>query len=214
VLAVLALLLVAAVGVLSVWAAARHVPRFYAVAMGVDQAVSSRGSDRMLQKATALASDLKQGRPWALALAEEEINGWLAVDLLENHRNSIPPGLESPRVHIEGGQLMLACRWQQGMLKVVLWLVVEPYLDRPNAVAVRIVKVRAGRLPLPMQQVLDAISQAAQAADLKIEWRQADADPVAVLSLPPHRREDFSLTALRLSDGKVSLAGTSRPRSR
>jgi hypothetical protein len=209
---VMGLVVLAALGLLAVGHAAGHVPKFYQAAMQVDVAASRRSSDRMLQQGTALASDLKRGGRWQAAFTAAEINGWLAVDLVENHSGSLPPGLRAPRVAIEPGRLMVACRYQHGLINSVLSMSVEPYLIRPGKLAIRIRQLRAGWLPIPMQHVLDAIDEAVRRSDLRIEWRQADSDPVAVVSLPPQRQsgEEFTLDALRLAQDKISLAGTSR----
>jgi hypothetical protein len=209
---VVGLLLVAAVCGLGIYLAARYVPQFYQEAIAVPSASSREGSDRMLQRSTALASDLKRGGRWAALFTPEELNGWLAVDLVENHGNSLPSGVEAPRVAFTADRLMLACRYRLGILSTVLWLEVEPYLTGPNAVAVRLRKVRAGRLPVPMQSVLEAIDGAVRHTDLRIEWSQTEGDPVAVISMPPQQEagRQFTLDTLRIRDGKLYAAGTSR----
>jgi hypothetical protein len=208
------LVLLATLGLLALRLASGHVPKFYRDAIRRDAPASHRSSDQMLQRATALASDLKRGGRWQAVFTAEEINGWLAVDFVENHADSLPPGFRDPRVAIEPGRLMLACRYHRGIIDSVLWMSVEPYLIQPGVLAIRIREVRAGWLPVSMQQVLDAIDEAVRRSDLKIEWRQADSDPVAVVSLPPQRQsgEEFTLDTLRLSQDKIALAGTSRKR--
>lgn len=215
VLVVVGLLLVAAVCGLTIHWAARYVPRFYQQAMQVGQAVSRQGSDGMLQRSTALASDLKRGGRWAALFTAEELNGWLAVDLVENHGGSLPPGVESPRIALETDRLLLGCRYRLGFFHSVLWLEVEPYLTGTNAVAIRLRKVRAGRLPVPMQSVLQAIDAAVRRSELRIEWSQTDGDPVALVSLPPQQDaagKQFTLDTLRLTAGKLYVAGSNRKR--
>jgi hypothetical protein len=75
--------------------------------------------------------------------------------------------------------------------------------------AIRIRSARAGAIPVSLSQFLRAISDAARRAKVKIEWRQADGDPVAILSLTPAGGSDkrVLLETLRLGDGKISLAG-------
>jgi len=107
----------------------------------------------------------------------------------------------------------VACRYHLGIIESVLWLEVEPYLTGRNAVAIRLRKLRAGRLPLPMQTVLEMIDQSVRNADLRIEWSQLGGDPVASISLPPQRDpagNEFTLDTLRISEGKLIVAGTSK----
>ena len=67
----------------------------------------------------------------------------------------------------------------------MLSLTVEPYVPEPNMVLVRIIKARAGLLPMPLGGVLDGLSQVARDMHLHLEWRHAGGDPVAMLSFPP-----------------------------
>jgi hypothetical protein len=110
---------------------------------------------------------------------------------------------------------MLGCGYHWGVFHSVLWLEVEPYLAGRNAVAIRIRHMRAGRLPVPMRGVLSSIDEAVRQADLRIEWSQSGGDPVAVISLPPQRDpsgNQFTLDALRVSDGKLFASGTNKGR--
>lgn len=209
------LLLVAAAGLFVVWRASRQVPEFYQEAIHGDPEVQAEASDAMLQRATTLASDLKQEGRWEASFTADQINGWLAVDLVKNHSGQLPPSVSDPRVAIEPDRLTVACRFHEGAVDSVLSLSVDVYLPEPNVVAVRIHQARAGALPLPLDSVLDRISEAARRSDLRIKWRQADGDPVAFISLPPPRgpADDLvEIDTLRLGDGEVYVAGTTERR--
>jgi len=208
-LIVLGLLALLAASALLVWHASQKMPQFYREALQADPGAPKRDSDQMLQQATALASDLQQPGRWHAVFTAEQINGWLAVDLLENHADCLPAGFADPRVQIEPGRLRIACRYRQGRFAVVLSLAVEPYMIQPGVIALRIRQARAGALPLPMGRLLTGISEAARHARATIQWRQAEGDPVAVISFPrpPAGRKQFRVESLRLIPGKLSVAG-------
>jgi len=192
------------------WASQR-VPDFYRHALEVDPVRQREASDRMLQEAAALASDLKKRGPWRAVISAEEINGWLAVDLVENHPGTLPPRLSDPRVAIEPDHLTLACRFRRGTLSGVASLTIDVYLAEPNVIALRICKARAGVLPVPLKKVLDTVSQAVRGTEYRLQWRQADGDPVALISIPPPHDEHDKLIvidSLKLGDGEVYLAGS------
>ena len=84
-------------------------------------------------------------------------------------------------------------------------------MPKPNVLALRIRSARAGWVPIPLRTFLDAIGQAVRRAGLRIEWRQADGDPVALISIPPPRRtggKRVRLAAVGAGDGRISLSGT------
>ena len=202
-----------AVGIFALYQASQRVPEFYRQALEVDPVRQREASDRMLQEAAALASDLEKEGPWRVVISAEEINGWLAVDLVQNHPDTLPPQLSDPRVAIEPDHLTLACRFRRGRFSGVVSLTIDVYLAEPNVIALRICKARAGVLPVPLKKVLDTISRAVRGTEYKLQWRQADGDPVALISMPPPRDQRDKLIvidSLKLGDGKVYLAGSTK----
>lgn len=208
------LLLALIVVLASLYWASQQAPEFYQKAIQADPAREATASDQMLQETTALASDVRHEGAWQGVFTAEQINGWLAVDLERNHPGMIPAGASDPRVSIKPEELIVACHYQAHGIQTVLWLSVDTYLAEPNVVALRIKKARAGLLPLPLDQVLDTVSLAAQRLDLHLEWRQSDGDPVALLTIPPQRAGDdkqIRVESMKLADGEVYLAGVTEP---
>ena len=196
---------------LGLYLAAQHEPAFYRGALELDAAAAEKQSDLMLQRATALASAVKKEDHWEALFTADQINGWLAVDMVKNHPKLLPPNFSDPRVAINGTQITIACRCRQAGVNSVLSLTVEPYVPEPNMVLVRIIKARAGLLPLPLGDVLDRLSQVARDMHLHLTWRHAGADPVAVLSFPSADDDrPVSIETLRLGDGEIYVAGSTQ----
>lgn len=198
-------------GLFVAYRASQQVPEWYVAKLEADPVKLEDASDELLQQATALASDIKEEGQWQAVFTAEQINGWLAVDLVKNHRDLLPESVSDPRVQIEPGEMTLACKFQRGDVASVLALSVDAYVAEPNVVALRIRKARAGLLPLPLENALEQVSQTASQADLQIQWRQADGDPVALISIPPARDENNKLVqieTIRLGEGEVYLSGS------
>jgi len=203
-------LLVACGTLLVVWKMSQQVPEFYVQALEVDPAKQEEASDQMLERATALASDVRQEGRWKALFTAEQINGWLAVDMVKNHPDLLPRSVGDPRVAIEPDKVTVACRFQRGQIDTVLSLTADVYLSEPNVAALRIRKARAGMLPLPLEKVLERISEAANRLNLDIRRRQAEGDPVILISIP-QRTEGGRLVrveSLRLGEGEIYLSGS------
>jgi uncharacterized protein YpmS len=211
--AAVGLLLIAA-GVLALYVASQQVPDFYQRAMQADPAAQKAASDKMLQQTTAFVSDVKKEGRWQALFTEEQINGWLAVDLVKNHRDVLAASISDPRVQIEPDRMSLACRYQEGRMQSVLSLTVGVSLAESNAVALRIRKARAGAMPLPLDSVLSRVSEAARHAGQKIQWRQVDGDPVALISLDSAQqgRTAVEIDTIVLRKGEIYVAGTTKRR--
>ena len=205
------LLLLILAGLLAFYLALRKEPEFYGQALQADPIRQHEASDQMLQKTTTLANDVKQEGDWEAVFTAQEINGWLAVDLVKNHPQALPEEFTDPRVHITPDRFQVACRVNRDKLTTVITLTLDVYLAEPDVIAVRICAARAGLLPVPLDKILKGISQGARRLDLRLQWRQADSDPVALITIPPPQDVDNNrvhLTALQLGDGEIYVAGT------
>ena len=213
----LAVCIVAGGAVWSAYRASQQVPAFYREAIAQQPTVQKKASDELLQHAAALASDVRKPGRWQAVFSAEQINGWLAIDLVENYPELLETEIRDPRAEISPRRATLACRYTSPELSTVLSLTFDVYLSAPNVVAVRIRTARAGVLPVPLSEVLDGISSAAETVGLPLEWRQTGGDPVAMITIPPPRDQHdrfLELDTIELRDGEVYLAGhTTRHRT-
>jgi len=117
-------------------------------------------------------------------------------------------------VAIDPQAIHLACSYRGRSGNCVLSVTVEPSLPEPNKLAIRIRSVRAGLLPLPLNEVLGMLSKAAVKMGLELRWRYDRGDPAAVISILPPRDADnrkVRIESLRLAEGEIYLAGTTGP---
>lgn len=192
------------------WAALRQVPGFYRAALATDDSRLARASDELLEQAAALASRARDEGDWHVVLTAEQINGWLAVDMVRNHRSLLPDGFREPRVAIENGRLLLACRYERSGVSAIVTLDVEAYLSASNELALRIHKARAGSLPLPLARLLDSISHTARDLQLHVDWYQQEGDPLALIRLPEPDAEPgkhVTIRTFQLRPGELYVAG-------
>lgn len=199
----------------ALYLAAHYEPAFYAETLRIEPQKLEKGSDDMLLRMAGLISSIrKQGR-WGARFTADEINGWLSVDLVKNHPKALPANISDPRVAIRGKSLTLACRYARKNSTNVVSLTLEPFVAKPNVLALRLINIRAGMLPVPLQPVLDGLSQAARDSQLHLEWRTEGSDPVALISLP---QDDSGATEVRLEsvqveDGTIAITGSTRKRN-
>ncbi len=198
-------------GIIGVFLALRHVPKFYRDAMAVESEIQEQSSDEMLKRTAALISDVRKPGKWHAHFTAEQINGWLAVDFVKNHPATLPTLFRDPRVSIDAGGIVLACRYEGDVISTVLTLTIEPYVPEENVLALRIVRVRAGLMPMSLEKVLDGISDAARRSEWRIEWRQRGGDPVALLSAPPPDDAgdlEVRIETIRLGKGEIFVSGS------
>lgn len=199
--------------VLGLWLAVRHVPAGYRRLAVAEQAEAKKASDEMVRRALELRNALARGGRWQACFSQEHLNGWFAVDMLQNHPGALPTGWSDPRVQIGPDGIIGYCRWQGGMVDCVASIHCEVSLVESNVLAVRIRRVRAGALPVPLKEVIDRMTRLAAQQQIRLEWRQTGGDPVALIRLDfrhPETRRQVQVESLRLQEGSVCFAGSTK----
>jgi hypothetical protein len=214
-LRIAALCSLAAAGVViavGAWAyyAARQVRPFYRQALQTKPAALEQGSREMESRATALYSDARKAGQWNAVFTADQINGWLATQLTAEHVGELPNEIRDPRVAIAPNLLTLGFRTSPGGIDTVASVDAAVFLTDDGAVAIRLVSVRAGALPLPVMQVADELAAAARELSLPVRWTQENGQPVAIVELHGDASTDkrqFHIDAIELGAGQVYVAG-------
>jgi hypothetical protein len=206
------LAIVAGVSLWGVYQASQQVPEFYVQALAAPRETQAAAGQELEKQALSLNSQVRRPGHWEARFTQDQINGWLAVDLPTKFPGSLPGGVSEPRVAVSPDQIQLAVKWQQGSTSAVLSAMGEIYLTaEPNQVAVRILSVKAGVLPVPLARFLDEIANRAASSGLPLEWTEIEGDPVALITLPLEREEfrgkQLLVEELRLEEGAIVVAG-------
>lgn len=205
-----------AIGTVTAWTlyqAARQEPKFYRQALLIEPARQAQVGDEFEHEVLELRNGARESGEWQAEFTAEQLNGWLAADLPEKFPTALPVGLEDPRVAIEDGLLRVAARYRDKTLSSVLSFALQIQLaDEPNMLAVRILEVRAGALPIPISGWLEKVRKAIQHTDLVVRWSQSDGDPVALVEIPGQRAEEpektLTLETIAIEPGLVRLSGS------
>jgi hypothetical protein len=212
-IAAICLLALAAVVALALWGAYRAVQRvrpFYQQALALDPQVLEDGSRELESRATALYNDTQKIGQWQALFTSDEINGWLAVQLVESHAGQLPENVRDPRVAIAPGVLTLGFRTEQGGIETVVSVDASVLVTESGAIAVRLMSVRAGMLPLPVMQVADEIAAACRGLSLPVRWTQQDGRPVAIVEIHEDTSDNgrrLLVDSIELGDGELYVAG-------
>jgi uncharacterized protein YpmS len=183
---------------------------FYSAALAADPDALRVGSRELESRATALYSETRQAGTWRAAFSEDQINGWLAVQLANSYSDALPADVWEPRVAIANDHLALGFRTRRGGVETIVSAKAAVMLTDEGDVAIRLLSVRAGSLPLPAMQVAEDISQACRELSLPVNWTQVDGQAVAILNVNRSggaAGKTISLEALELRDGAIYLEG-------
>jgi hypothetical protein len=195
--------------------AMREVRPFYARAIQMAPQELASASRRMESRVSALYSDAQPPGEWKTVFSDAEVNGWLAVALQEKYADLLPPEVSDPRVAFADGRCLVGFRYHSDRIDAVVSVEAEAFMADDDVAAIRLLDARAGSLPVPMSQVVESISDAAQELNLAVRWTQLEEDPVLLVSIANALStgdELRQLKLLELRDGELLLAGTTEKR--
>lgn len=112
-------------------------------------------------------------------LGFDEINTWFDQrlgDWLANQGRSLPPGVAEPMLAPEGEDLVLAFRLRDGGESHIASIVFNVRVDRPGVARLQVRRILAGRLPVPVDMVLNQAQAQAGAGDSENKSEGADKD--------------------------------------
>ncbi|MEX2139419.1 MAG: hypothetical protein WD894_09170 [Pirellulales bacterium] len=207
--AVLLVLIALVVGGVWLYRSLVYVPEFYSQALAVGAPELQQSNREMLQRTAALNNDLKRIGEWQALFTDQQINGWLAVDVPKNHPDLLPPEVENPRLRITPDGVFAGAQFE-GEVSAVVSVELAVRLTATNVLAVRINKARVGDVPWPLDRVVDEVVAAAASWGLQVEQTHSDGDPLLLVTLPPELndgRRQVLLEHLELRNGEVFLSG-------
>ncbi len=191
--------------------AVKSKPKFYAKSLQVERSILARKSREATEKTTetfAKLTPLRSG--WETKYTEDEINGYLAVDLARDHPKILPPEIKDPRISLQNEKLEFACQIENGTFTGVLNLVMDVKFPQTNRCEIRFQVARLGLLPFSRETVRDLLADGFRQSGVKVETPTIEGDPALVLDFQiPIQEKKLSLLleSLTIENGEISFSG-------
>lgn len=167
---------------------------------------------RFVAQSLQLRNDVVNEPRWEARFSDEEVNAWLAEELLTTFADQIPAEVHDPRILFDDDQATLLFEVDRGPIRTVVTVQMRARVPEDNTVALTIEKIRAGLLPLPPDQFVRQIDNQAGFHGLEIRWGRDGRSPVAFLQYRANPDKDrFVLERIQLLDGQLRMSGRSAP---
>ena len=173
---------------------------------------AARGKARkFVAQSLQLRNDICNEPNWEAIFTDQEVNAWLAEDLVTHFADQLPSEVHEPRVALRGrpGHPGLPVR-SGSAADSSSAVVARPHVPEGNVVELTLEKIRAGFLPVPADNVLDRIIEYARYHGIDVEWTRRGwlsrrTGPLYAES----RRDDVKLEEVQIQNGQIRLAGRS-----
>ncbi len=212
ILLVLVVLLLGGLG--WVFYAVKQVRPFYLAARAIPEDRLKEGNREFLNRASRFKIDLRNAGEWQLLLTDEQMNGWLAVDLANNHPDALPAEIQHPRIKIEPQQISLGVMVERDPFPVAASIDFSVQIANPRELVLRVIAARAGNLPWPVDSIIVHLRRMTSKQGWTVRETTVDNDPVLFLSPPPPQngKSEVILEALELREGEIYLRGKTTER--
>lgn len=184
-------------------------PNFYRAAM----LPPGEGRKQFAQSANARYLSIYgslSDRNWKIAYSANEINGYLQE---EGGNENLPDGFSDLRVKIEDDKMRIGLRYGKGALSTIIALDIRLWKveGEINMLAMEIVSLQAGSLPLSTGTLLEYISETVRRQNIEINWfRNDNGHPVAIMRFQADQtRPTFQFDAIELKNDTLTITGRS-----
>jgi len=192
------------------WLCLTYQPSYYRAMVRLSREQRAGRAKKFVAQSLQLRNDICNEPSWEAVFTDQEVNAWLAEDLVTYFADQLPPEVNEPRVLFELNRITLAFLLRQGGVQSVITVVARPRVPGGNTIELTLEKIRAGILPVPADNILDRIIEHARFHGIDVEWARKDGFPVVLMRYTPHiEREDVQLEEVQIRDGQIRLAGRS-----
>ena len=199
----------------ALYLSAQRPPKFYRDSLHVAVDVQETRNKEMLRKARQLNNDIqKTDTPWEGSFSNEELNGYLAVEVGKESSNLFPKEVKQPRLTVQDRRLDFACRIEDGAVTGIFHLAIDATIIEPNKLMLRLKHVALGRLPISKERPRQLLLDALQKKGYTVAEGTVDGDPTFTirLDLTYGKGKAVSLEGIELLDGGIRISGTTTKR--
>jgi hypothetical protein len=189
-------------------------PAFYSAAAKQGDFDTRDKAYGLLTRVQDLKNDIRTMSKWGETFTAEDLNCFFSEMMTEkgSFTGLLPSGFHSPRVAIEGDRLKIGFRYGRGFWSAVVWIELRIWLvaDETNLMAVEVCDLRAGKLGIGTQSILDAIGDVARGSNIDVTWYRHNGNAVGLFRFfPDQPRPASQVLTLDVTDNKIVIAGQS-----
>jgi hypothetical protein len=195
---------------LAFWLSLTYQPTFYRTLADIPREQREAKAKHFVASSLQLRNDISNESDWQAVFTDQEVNAWLAEDLVTHFADLIPPEVHEPRIAFGVDRITLAFQVDRGPIRSVIWVVAQARVPEDNVLALTLEKIRAGMIPISADQVIVPITEQAREHGLDIKWTRERGLPVAWIRYKPKGGEsDIVLESLNIRRGQIRLSGRS-----
>ena len=152
---------------------------------------------------------------WKAEFTEQQVNSYFSEGFIESGvaNTILPDGVSDLRVSFAGDRIRLGFRYGSSPWDTTMTMDFRIWLAQkePNVVAIQLLGVHAGAIPVSAKSLLKQIGDMAQKERIDVNWYRYEGHPVAVLRFQSSKpRATWQLQNVQVQKSKLIIAGKTR----
>lgn len=194
----------------------KQVPDFYRNSEAASDFQTQAASSALMTRVQDLQNDIRTKPEWSASFAAADLNSFLHEMVCERPggvEGLLPSNCHAPRLAIVGDRILLGFTHGHGFWSSVGWVELRVWLPKhdTNVIAVEVVSLKAGAVPVNGQSLLESIREAVHDANVDVSWYRHEGKPVGLFRVYANQiRPATQIHTLKVSDGKITIAGRTR----
>src|SRR5208337_3200587 len=107
----------------AIWFSLTYQPSYYREMFSLPHEQREIKAKHFLAQSLQLRNDICNEPSWEAVFSDQEVNAWLAEDLVTHFADQLPPEIHDPRVLFEQDRITLAFLLKQGAMQSVITVV-------------------------------------------------------------------------------------------
>ncbi len=206
---VLGLLIILGIGAGSLFWASKQVPDFYeeAIQVEVDPEVRQESAKKFVQQTIQFVEEVKSSDEWSQEFTQHQINSWLIEDFPKKYAKQIPNNISNPRVSLTEETVQLGFKLEHPKYNGVISFRLKPFVTKDHQLAIEIESIRAGLLPVPLDEVLERAKKHLPAKKWQLEWSHKNGHDVVIINLTDSTKEHPQLDSIEIVQKAIRISG-------
>lgn len=125
----------------AVWFSLTYEPSYYRDMVRLPREKRAGRAKKFVAQSLQLRNDICNEPVWEAVFTDQEVNAWLAEDLVTSFADQLPPEVAEPRVLFEPNRITLAFQLRQGGMQSVITVVARPRVPGGNTVELTLEKI-------------------------------------------------------------------------
>ena len=114
----------------AVWLSLTYQPSYYRAMVSQSREQRAGKARKFVAQGLQLRNDIVNEPNWEAVFSDQEVNAWLAEDLVSHFADQLPPEVHEPRVLFELDRIILAFQLRQRGVQSVITVVARPASPR------------------------------------------------------------------------------------